>query len=340
MKTLNFDERFHEVWKHCQRGLVYPSPYAIFATFWLTHPMSRQQLAVLMAEMRQEINQNERLRSLNTSVVLGVSFKNWAAICEQDGLSLPAGMRFNYPEEGRPYHSKVFEASQGIFNDANGDIWVHIKSKDENACDEVLDLVVQYFEQHGLRDHFAQHAASKSTQENGHNGKVLGCRFSENLNNPSDPISIAKHTLIGGEDMAHFGGSFVMAQRFLINWSQINSMTEDQIEDLIGRKTDDTIIPDRDSRSHIKSARIQDADGNTTPVLRLGLPFGKAKLSNSGFRTPKSVTVSDEEGVYFAGFCKDATILENIMFNQVGPDEGFMNDRLFNNLKSDLGGFF
>ena len=54
-------------------------------------------------------------------------------------------------------------------------------------------------------------------------------------------------------------------------------MSEDQIEDLIGRKTDDTIIPDRDSRSHIKASRVQDMNGNTTPVLRLGLPFGRAE---------------------------------------------------------------
>ncbi len=340
MKPLNFEERFHEVWKHCQRGLVYPSPHAIFATFWLNQPASRQQLAELMAYLRESITTNEALKGHNTTAVLGVSFQNWAVICEQDGLSLPAGMRFNHTVDGDPFHSKVFKASNGIFNDAHGDIWVHIKSDYEQDCDMVLDILVAYLEKLGTRDVFAQKAASKSTQNDGHNGKVLGCRFSENLNNPSDPISIAKHTLIGGEDMAHFGGSFVMAQRFLINWNQINNLTEDQIEDLIGRKTDDTIIPDRDSRSHIKSARVQDEDGNTTPVLRLGLPFGRAKQTQGGFRTPKSVTVSDEEGIYFAGFCKDATILENIMFNQVGPDEGFMNDRLFNHLKSDLGGFF
>ena len=40
-------------------------------------------------------------------------------------------------------------------------------------------------------------------------------------------------------------------------------MSEDQIEDIIGRKTDDTIIPDRDTRTHIKSARRQDENGNT-----------------------------------------------------------------------------
>ncbi|GAA4196805.1 hypothetical protein GCM10022289_03070 [Pedobacter jeongneungensis] len=339
MKTLKLEERLDEVWKHCQRGLVYPSPFAIFTTFWTKIRVQRSQLADLMASVRKEINTNAELKDRNTSVILGVSFKNWAGICNSDKLPLPKGMRLNFPSETDHYTSDVFDASKGVFDDTEGDIWFHIKSDSKNACEVVLELIVDTLKE-VTKHYFAQDAASKSNSKDGNKGKVLGCRFSENLNNPSDPITIAKHTLIGGEDMDHFGGSFVLAQRFVINWNQINMMTEDQIEDLIGRKTDDTIIPDRDSRSHIKSARLQDEQGNTTPILRLGLPFGRAKQSSIGFRAPKSVTVSDEEGIYFAGFAKEASILENIMSNQIGGDKGFMNDRLFNHLKSDLGGFF
>jgi Dyp-type peroxidase family len=339
MKALNFEDRFEEVWKHCQRGLVYPSPFAIFTTFWMNKPVTNLQLAHLMASLRLKINTDETLSGKNTSAVLGVSFENWERICIEEGKSVPKGMKLNFPKLSNSNQSEVFEESNGVFKDSEADIWFHIKSDNEEACVKVLNLIRDYLKS-DIKDCFAQGAASKSTEEGGHNGKVLGCRFSENLNNPSDPITIAKHSIIGCEDIDHLGGSFVLAQRFLINWNQINAMTEDQIEDLIGRKTDDTIIPDRDSRSHIKSARIQDENGNTTPVLRLGLPFGRAKQSKNGFRAPKSVTVSDEEGIYFAGFCKEIGILENIIRNQIGPDSGFMNDRLFNNLKSDLGGFF
>lgn len=339
MNTLRLEERLDEVWKHCQRGLVYPSPFAVFATFWMKKPVSRLHLAELMAAFRKEINTNEALANKNTSVVLGVSFHNWAAICEAEHKPLPKGMKLNFPSDEDKYVSDVFSASKGVFEDSKGDLWFHIKSDSEKACKIVLDMLTAALKDN-TKDYFAQEAASKSNREDGHKGKVLGCRFSENLNNPSDPITIAKHTLIGGDDIKHLGGSFVLAQRFLINWNQINMMTEDQIEDLIGRKTDDTIIPDRDSRSHIKSARIQDANGNTTPVLRLGLPFGRAKQTSAGFRAPKSVTASDEEGIYFAGFAKEAGIVENIMSNQIGADRGFMNDRLFNHLKSDLGGIF
>ena len=340
MKFLSIEERFDEVWKHCQRGLVYPSPYAIFVTFWLNKKnISRSRLADVLELVRDKINTDSRLQSRNTTAILGVSFSNWKRICKEEGLSVPTGMKLAYPDPEQPDTSSVFNDSSNTFKDSEGDLWFHIKSNDKDACDLVLSIIVEELSKEA-ETYFAQSAASKSNSADGHNGKVLGCRFSENLNNPSDPISIAKHTLIGCEDIEHFGGSFVLSQRFLINWSQINAMTEEQIEDLIGRKTNDTIIPDRDSRSHIKSARVQDENGNTTLLLRLGLPFGKADRSSAGFRAPKSVTAADEEGIYFAGFAKKVEVLENIMMNQIGGENGFMNDRLFDHLKSDIGGFF
>lgn len=336
MLNISYEDRFTEIWKYMQRGLVYPSPHAIFSTVWLNKEITREKIRQLMIAVRQEVNKNPALSSKNTTLAIGVSFDNWDLICEKDKLSRPKGMQLHYPEEKNPNVSEVFSDSNGSFKNSDGDIWLHVKSDDADAC-TVLQTYIEDFLASDIKEIFSQVTASQS--KTGRNGKVLGCRFSENLNNPSDPISLAKHTLIGAEDIDHFGGSYVLSQRFLINWDQINMMSEDQIEDLIGRKTDDTIIPDRDSRSHIKASRVQDENGNTTPILRLGLPFGRAE-TNSSFRVPKSVTKADEAGIYFAGFAKTAAILEEVMASQIGAIEGFMNDRLFNSLHSDLGGIF
>ncbi|QNX86433.1 Dyp-type peroxidase [Acinetobacter seifertii] len=336
MLNISYEDRFTEIWKYMQRGLVYPSPHAIFSTVWLNKEITREKIRQLMIAVRQEVNKNPALSSKNTTLAIGVSFDNWDLICEKDKLSRPKGMQLHYPEEKNPNVSEVFSDSNGSFKNSDGDIWLHVKSDDADAC-TVLQTYIEHLLASDIKEIFSQVTASQS--KTGRNGKVLGCRFSENLNNPSDPISLAKHTLIGAEDIDHFGGSYVLSQRFLINWDQINMMSEDQIEDLIGRKTDDTIIPDRDSRSHIKASRVQDENGNTTPILRLGLPFGRAE-SNSSFRVPKSVTKADEAGIYFAGFAKTAAILEEVMASQIGAIEGFMNDRLFNSLHSDLGGIF
>jgi len=340
VKSLSFKERFTEVWKYSQRGLVYPSPHAIFSTIWLKErEISLSEIRQLMIKARLEINENPQLSGKNTTLIIGVSFDRWKNIAKENSLSIPRGMRFENPESNVPYRPKVFEKSRGSFVYSNADLWLHIKSDEKEACSVLLAYIagILQIDLNNPKTIVSQEAASQS--KTGMHGKVLGCRFSENLNNPSDPVSLAKHSLIGPEDIDHFGGSFVLSQRFLINWDQINMMSEDQIEDLIGRKTDDTIIPDRDSRSHIKASRVQDEHGNTTPVLRLGLPFGRAKSSTS-FRVPKSVTKADEEGIYFAGFVKDATILEEVMSSQVGAFSGFMNDRLFNSLHADLGGIF
>ncbi len=166
---------------------------------------------------------------------------------------------------------------------------------------------------------------------------MLGCRFAENLNNPADPISIAKHAIIGPEDQKHFGGSYVLAQRFLIDWDRVNNLTETQIEDLVGRNLDQEIIPDRHLFSHIKSGRLQNEHGDTQSILRLGLPFGSARKDDKSALQLTSALqkVNDEEGIFFAGYCNSAVTLENIMLNQIGAA-----DRMLSMMNSTDGGFF
>ena len=42
------DEHDHDIWAHVQRGLVYPAPHAVFATFWADEtgaPLTFQDMA-------------------------------------------------------------------------------------------------------------------------------------------------------------------------------------------------------------------------------------------------------------------------------------------------------
>lgn len=334
------DLRFKEVWEYTQRGLVYPSPNAIFASYWLNdkHSISQSSLRDLKLYLRKEIHNSGKLKKRNTTAILGVGVSFWKTLCDAANLPLPSGLSFKFPNESGN-NSTVVENSSNSFKNNNADLWFHIKSDDKKACEKVLELISEFLSQ-DTKKVVTQDAATKSIQEDGKGGKVIGSRFSENLNNPTDPVSISKHAIIGAEDIEHFGGSFVMAQRFVINWEQVHAMTEDQIEDMIGRKTDDTIIPGRDSRSHIKSARRQDKWGNTTPVLRLGLPFGDSNYVGCPHLAAHGSNIADEAGIYFAGYAKSFPILETIMNHQIGGTPGFMNDRLFNHIKSDLGGFF
>jgi len=84
MLNISYEDRFTEIWKYMQRGLVYPSPHAIFSTVWLNKEITREGIRQLMIAVRQEVNKNPALSSKNTTLAIGVSFDNWDLICEKD----------------------------------------------------------------------------------------------------------------------------------------------------------------------------------------------------------------------------------------------------------------
>nr|QKW93937.1 4-hydroxyphenylacetate decarboxylase large subunit [Vitiosangium cumulatum] len=338
----------HDIWGLVQRGLVYPAPFALFATFWRKpegtgNPVTLDVLRRLMKDVREEIH--EKYGSANTTAIVGVGFRLWQEWCTEAGTEIPKGMKLLFPEKDAPaYRSSVFSRSAGTFVDSQGDLWFHIKSDEENHCDGVFEFIRKRLEEEE-RCAFSppganQKAATKSTRPDKRGGKVLGCRFSETLNNPADPVSIQAQTLVGFEDPAHIGASFVVAQRFIINWEHLLNMSPQQIEDLVGRTTEDILIPTHDDRSHIKSARAQDAQGNTMQVLRLSLPFGRSRALENDELRAKGASLRDEEGLYFAGYARSVQVLESIMNQQIGDVSGFMRDRLLSELNANLGGFY
>jgi Dyp-type peroxidase family len=348
LSTLHGTQTHEDLWRLVQRGLVYPSPFAVFATFrrlpeGTGQPLTKDLLRRLMQDTRKEIH--AKYGSANTTAIVGVGFRLWQEWCAQEGTELPEGMKLLFPEQEAPaYRSSVFSRANGTFVDSQADLWFHIKSDKEPHCEHVFAFIRQRLVEEArcayaeATDH--QKAATRSQRPDKLGGKVLGCRFSENLNNPSDPLSIQTHTLVGFEDPVHVGASYVLAQRFRINWEHLLNMSPQQVEDLVGRTTQDILIPSHDERSHIKCARAQDGQGNTQQVLRLGLPFGKADALRNEDLVAKGASLRDEEGLYFAGYARSVQVLESIMDQQIGRERGFMRDRLLTEMRSDLGGFY
>lgn len=346
LSTSQGDYLSHIIWQYVQRGLVYPSPYARFVTFWRNQgefgqPLTKAVLTRLMTDLRTEIH--ERYGSSNTTAIVGVGFTLWNQWCAEDSTSVPIAIQkflSKYPDGALP----AFARSCGTLADSQGDLWFHIKSDNDDYCEGVLQFIRGRLEQEEQCVDPAltvsQAAATKSITPDKLGGKVLGCRFSENLNNPSDPITIQEQTIVSFEDPAHMGASFALAQRFFINWTNILNMSPEQIEDLVGRTTEDVLIPTRDTRSHIKCSRVQDEQGNTTPILRLGLPFGQSPAIHNHDLQRKGASLRDEAGIYFAGYTKDVAVLESIMDSQIGFEEGCIRDRLLTNVNADLGGLF
>lgn len=367
LSTTAGKERTFRVYANMQRGLIYPAPFARYCSFWTSlEALSREELGQIATAVNAEIN--KKFGSDNTSATFAVSFDLYKAWCAADGGSIPKGMDFEYPIESKNNEnrqtitSNVFDRSNGVFQDSGSTIWVYIKSDKEEYLAGVYDFLLEQMEKHLLQEKnpIFQDCDRRNTRDS-EAGKVLGCRFSENLNNPADPITVAAHSLIGFEDEQHMGGSFVLTQRFMINWDQLHNMSETQIEDLIGRTDKDILLPSRDTRTHIHSARFRDENGDTRFIMRLGLPFGSSQFKNKDLLY-KGSNIRDEEGIYFVGLTKDVRFLEGVMDQQIGktPESsaslesmpvmgkdqqieetpGFMNDRLFNHVRSNLGGFF
>lgn len=330
-----------DIWSLVQRGLVYPAPHAIFMMCWkISDGLTYDVLCDLVTEVRRHIHRH--LGSRNTSVTTGVGFTLWQKWCVEQNLEVPHGMQFAYPLPQDPARSSVAELSHGVFADSQGDILFHIKSDEESHCTKVYELIVEKLETElqCVRSE-SQVTATKSTRPDKTGGKVLGCRFSENLNNPSDPVTMQENVIIGFEDASHIGGSFVMVQRFMLIWENLLNMSTTEFQDLVGRNFDDVMIPSNDTRSHIKCARVQNDRGDTMMVLRLGLPFGRSPALDTADGREKGASLRDEQGIYFAGLAKSATVLEAIMHNQIGDNATFsMRDHLLSNARSNLGGFF
>ena len=98
----------------------------------------------------------------------------------------------------------------------------------------------------------------------------------------------------------------------LMNWEQTLSMSPQQVEDLVGRTTNDAVIPSRDDRSHIECARAQDDDGNTISVLSLGLRSANPRRSSATIFSKKAPACCDESG-FWARYAKSARALEIMM---------------------------
>ncbi|MGH3850901.1 MAG: hypothetical protein ACRDRT_14570 [Pseudonocardiaceae bacterium] len=141
----------HGVWRRMQRGLVYPAPHALFATFWRAEggtakPITKAVLSRVLKALRAMIH--ERCGSANTTAVVGVGFRLWRRWCAQDGVPPPTGMRLLFPSgevgaDGTDASSAVFHLSHGTFIDSQADLWFHIKSDQEDHCLAVFEYLSQ-----------------------------------------------------------------------------------------------------------------------------------------------------------------------------------------------------
>ncbi len=127
--------------------------------------------------------------------------------------------------------------------------------------------------------------------------------FVDGTENPTGQAAVDA-TIIGAEDAAFAGGSYVIVQKYLHDLTAWNALPVEMQEKIIGRtkladiELDDTVKP---SFAHNALTSITDEDGRELEILRDNMPFG---------------TVGKGEfGTYFIGYACEPGRIERMLDN-------------------------
>lgn len=190
-----------------------------------------------------------------------------------------------------------------------GDLLFHIRSDRQDLCYEFERLLlealgddvevadeVQGFRYFDLRD-------------------LLG--FVDGTANPVGP-HLPASALVGAEDPAHEGGSYVVVQKYAHAFADWQSLTTEQQESIMGRtKADNVELDDAgaaEQKSHKTLATITDDAGVEHDILRDNMPFGRPGLG--------------EFGTYFIGYARHLWVIERMLQRMYIGDPPGMHDRL------------
>ncbi|MFE3450313.1 Dyp-type peroxidase [Nonomuraea sp. NPDC059194] len=125
--------------------------------------------------------------------------------------------------------------------------------------------------------------------------------FVDGTENPVGPDA-HEAVLIGDEDSAFAGGSYVIVQKYLHDLRAWNALPVEAQERVIGRRKLTDIELDDDVKpadSHVALTTIVDADGTERQILRDNMPFGTVGRG--------------EFGTYFIGYARTPTVTERML---------------------------
>jgi porphyrinogen peroxidase len=184
-----------------------------------------------------------------------------------------------------------------------GDLLFHLRADRLDMCFELGDqitgalkgLVRAVDEVHGFRSFDDR--------------DLLG--FVDGTENPEGEDAVDA-VLVGEEDLAHAGGSYVVVQKYLHDLDAWNELTVEQQELAIGRRKLNDIELDDDakpSNSHVSLNTVVDDDGTEHKIVRLNMPFGRVARR--------------EFGTYFIGYSRTPELIERMLQNMfVGVPRG------------------
>jgi putative iron-dependent peroxidase len=188
-----------------------------------------------------------------------------------------------------------FEGRPHVAPATPGDLLFHIRAHRLDLCFELAERLVNRLrgsarvvdEVHGFR----------SFDER----DLLG--FVDGTENPEGEAAVDA-VLIGDEDAAFAGGSYVVVQKYVHDLAAWDALPVEQQEEAIGReKLSDIEFADEDKapNSHLTLNVIEGPDGEERQIMRFNMPFGRVGEA--------------EYGTYFIGYAKASDLIEEMLTN-------------------------
>lgn len=201
-----------------------------------------------------------------------------------------------------------------------GDILFHIRARSMDLCFELAMQIT------------ARLGKAIAIVDETHGFKFFDQRdmvgFVDGTENPVGQESLDA-VLIGDEDPAFAGGSYVIVQKYLHDLDGWNALPVERQEAIIGRKKlsdielEDAVKP---SSAHNALTSITDESGNELKILRDNMPFG---------------TIGKGEfGTYFIGYSRSPSRIERMLENMFVGDPPGNYDRLLDFSRATTGSLF
>jgi putative iron-dependent peroxidase len=200
-----------------------------------------------------------------------------------------------------------------------GDLLFHVRARHMDVC---FELVTQITVRLG---------SAVSPVDEVHGFQSFGSRnltgFVDGTENPRDQDAIDA-AVIGGDDLAFAGGSYVIVQKYLHDLGGWNALSTEAQELIIGRtKLADIELDDRVKPTSAHNALTQiEENGKEIKIVRANMPFGHAGQG--------------EFGTYFIGYARSPRSIELMLTNMfVGRPPGNY-DRLLDFSRAVTGNLF
>jgi porphyrinogen peroxidase len=201
-----------------------------------------------------------------------------------------------------------------------GDLLFHIRAHRFDVCFELAQRLTEALgdaatvvdEVHGFR----------SFDER----DVLG--FVDGTENPEGSAA-SEAVLIGDEEPAFDGGSYVIVQKYVHDLGAWDALTTEEQELIVGRtKLSDIELPDEDkpANSHLALNVITGPDGEERQIMRFNMPFGRV-----GTR---------EFGTYYIAYARTSELIEQMLSNMFIGDPPGNTDRILDFSTAVTGSLF